>query len=805
MENDVESLISQEEKKEALRREQGYFKISGIIYGPLDENSANESIISGITVRISGKFLSQNLITGINGEFESGELPEGKYTLSFQDPSQKYFRSPVKLNLLKDIYSPVHLSLPGADKKGKSGKSPSSAISGIVLNRQKKPISGATVSIKSVVLEKNQNLLRAVLSKIFPFFKKGQEQTVSIELTTNILGMFSVGRSLPKGSYIVKCSDKEGKYRFSSKFIVIRDKSAPFIVFTGYSESDLEELRKKFEEEKEAQKDETEQKTEETKPEQEKEETIEKLEQLKRLKEKEAEVLGQKPKVRESFKNRVQSKFSNLKTRVSNVKISSPLRAVPRINFLRPVPNLVGRGSSFALRGGTGLIRGGLTGATSAINYMAQGIKMASVGVRAAAGAAALVSNPAGWVVAAVAIGIVLFIIIFMFFFKPSSVSTPGFAEEDLAAPGGGMGNIASCTFYRGGDPVPGRKFGNPEMAQFVDSVSAKVGVPASVVAGIMRVESGNKLVLSDPSYFAADYDDTSSGVAYGIMQFTPGTFIGTFSRNATELNNLFNKTDVRAEIDPPGTYPSNYFRIYSIRDSITATAFKVKNDKQSINGDGPWDQATIYEIARRYYGCLQYGLGGCTSGPYNYGEDVWKSYSECKAAPATEMSINCPLDPVNNSAYVTCGTATNPVNLCGHGGIGYAECSSPPYVVCPYSEQLKNAIDIVTANGVGSNVPVYLPPISGNTLQWKFVKSEFLNAGWGFRQVYNSQFNGRSIDLELTHLNEQYPPTYALINSGAQIATTHSIAGHLHTGVVIDGKPVDPISDLFMCTGNRL
>src|SRR3989338_6455392 len=746
MENDAESIISSEEKKEALRRSRGYFKISGVLYGAFDEDSTNEAVISGITIGILGKFQSQTLISGISGDFESGDLPEGKYTLSFRDPSQKYSHSPIKLNLLKDIYLPVHMLLPGADKKGRRGSNLRSALSGIVLNRKKKPIPGAIITINSLTIEKKgQNILGKALSKIFPRFIKGQEKPVSINLTTNILGMFSLGRSVPKGSYIVRCSDKSGQYRFSSKFIVIRDKSFPFIVFIGYSSSDLEELREKLEKE-----------------------------------------MGEFPQVQKQPES------------IPNQKVGSVRQVFIRTNYLRPLSNVAGRSSSFALRGTGRIISGGLSNATNAINYLAQVIRAGSIAARALA---VLGSTPVGWVVGA-AIAVALIIILLVLFFMRGSPSFPSELGEAAPVGGerrGGTGSIASCVFYRG--PEPELKFGNPEMAQYVESVSAKVGVPAAVVAGIMRVESGGKLARVDPAYFASDYDDTSSGVAYGIMQFTPGTFLGTFARNATELNTIFGKTDARAEIDPQqNVFPTNYLRIYSIMDSIIATAFKVKNDKQSINGDGPWDQATVYEIARRYYGCLLYP--SCSDGPYNYGEDVWRSYSNCQAAPATELAITCPLDPIGNTAFVTCGTAARPVNLCGHGGLGYPACTQPPYAVCPYSEQLKNAIDVVSRNGSGVLLPVYLPLINGSVAQWRFEGGLSIPLDGGWRQMYNAEFNGHSINLELTHLSEARPGQIdAPIESKTQVATTYSGGNpHLHIGVTVDGKPVDPIADLFMC-----
>lgn len=431
--------------------------------------------------------------------------------------------------------------------------------------------------------------------------------------------------------------------------------------------------------------------------------------------------------------------------------------------------------------------------------------------IQVAQAAAAAIGSGA-WIPFVIA-GVVILIIVFIIILGGggtgqgaslgSAQPTPG-----IIPPGGG-GSIISCTFYRGGDTIQGVKFGNPEMAQFVESVAAKVGVPPAVIAGIMRVESGSKLALTDVSYFTADYDSTSSGVAYGLMQFVPSTFRGVFNNNSAEMNSLFGKTQVRTVIDPrTNVYPNNYLRIYSIRDSIIATAFLVKNNKRDINGDGPWDKDTISKIAATYYsgnpnGCTKYP--SCTSGPYDYGEDVWRSYSECVVTPpSVNISMTCPLDPVGNSAYITCGTANHPVNLCGHGGIGYPICTHPPYAVCPYSEQLKNSFDAVTSNLGGARIPVYLPTINRTSVQWNFVNNEYLNSSWGWRHYYSTQFNGQAVRLELTHLNNSSPiPGPTSIASGTQVAITHPIAAHLHTGVTIDGRPVDPITDLFMCTGN--
>lgn len=231
-----------------------------------------------------------------------------------------------------------------------------------------------------------------------------------------------------------------------------------------------------------------------------------------------------------------------------------------------------------------------------------------------------------------IVIGLLLLIVlVVVIFVGASNFNPPG----DTTLPPGVAreGDISTCLFYRGGDKTQGVKIGNPEMAKTISAISQKVGVPAAIVAGIMRVETGQALASTDPTYLANDYDNHSSGVAYGVMQFTPQTFAGTFRTNSGELNTLFGKQSVSidANVKQDSMEPASVFRIYSVKDSITAAAFKVRADKRAFNGDEPWSEAAANAVARAYYGCLLYGSGGCTSGPYSYGADLWKSYSECR------------------------------------------------------------------------------------------------------------------------------------------------------------------------------
>lgn len=209
----------------------------------------------------------------------------------------------------------------------------------------------------------------------------------------------------------------------------------------------------------------------------------------------------------------------------------------------------------------------------------------------------------------------------------------PGASPSPTTRP---VSNIRSCTFYRGGDTVPGLQFNITEWPDLIGEVASKVQVPPSLLAAILRVECPNCFATSDPTYITNDYDGHSSGVAYGAMQFTPGTFEGIFSNYAAELQSLFGKTSVTTNIDPQDSMaPADVFRIYSVRDSLIAAAFLIREDK----GAGPWnDENTIRDIASMYFSgrrlsdpgnCVKYP--DCTDGPFDYGTDLWQSYSTCQ------------------------------------------------------------------------------------------------------------------------------------------------------------------------------
>lgn len=372
-------------------------------------------------------------------------------------------------------------------------------------------------------------------------------------------------------------------------------------------------------------------------------------------------------------------------------------------------------------------------------------------------------------------IGIAVFVIIIIILALAGSIPGGGTGPTPTPTPGPvGGGNIASCTFYRGGDPTPGLKFGNTEMPATITEISGKVGVPASIVAGIMRVESPQAISTTDSSYVTNDYDSKfsidSSGnpVAYGVMQFTPGTFINTYGLNSGDLQTTFGKTDIRCDtiqrtcaIDPQASQaPTDLFRIYSIRDSITAAAYKVKRDKQAFNGADPWNEDAVNAIAANYYGCLRYP--SCSSGPNSYGGDLWKSYSECQAPAA------------NLAGWPTNGTLTQ-------GPQGVTDHNDKFYI--PYGYE---ALDI--ANSIGT--PIYAT-FNGLVKEVHDCQVDASCAygwgGYGSSVVLSgtSENTGQPFTIVYGHLSQISVAEGSTINTGDQIGlmgnTGKSFGPHLH------------------------
>lgn len=216
-----------------------------------------------------------------------------------------------------------------------------------------------------------------------------------------------------------------------------------------------------------------------------------------------------------------------------------------------------------------------------------------------------------------------------------------GSALEAPQTPGGGGAEISQCIFYRSGDrtssnPSGGLTFRIPGWPALINEVASKVGIPPSVLAGLLRVECGDCFGTTDPSYIRNDYDSHYSTVngqpfAYGVMQFYPPTFENTFNLNRDEIGRLFGKTAVKTTVDPQSNMaPPNILRIYSIKDSLIAAAFKSRRAS-----GGNYDRAGIERIVRDYFTQCEYTSTG-SSQTFNYCDDLWNSYQRCQIPTPT-------------------------------------------------------------------------------------------------------------------------------------------------------------------------
>lgn len=360
-----------------------------------------------------------------------------------------------------------------------------------------------------------------------------------------------------------------------------------------------------------------------------------------------------------------------------------------------------------------------------------------------------------------------------------------------INVPAGGTKDIAVCTWYRGGDTIDGIKIANPSLVNIITDISNKVSVPPAIIAGIMRVETPSAM-LSTSDYIINDYDAhcsltgslqqsfencVSSGIAFGTMQFTPNTFTETFNRNQTEMNSLFGKTEATTTLDRQDNIAQpNTLRIYSIKDSIIAAAFKVRTDKQLINGDGPWDETTVKEIAARYYGR---NADGTTNYPgwdgsiQNYGEDLWKSYNSCFSTVTTKVSCPIPNGTITCASYGTEQTSGGYSDICrvdstGNGGhcnnnyLNYIQQQNMAGVCVASNPNTlpieAYAIDVASPIA-GTEQAVDLPLVNGKKLKWYYL-SETPSASAGYIRRFESEPTPEGTwVIQFSHVVSNIPP----------------------------------------------
>lgn len=300
---------------------------------------------------------------------------------------------------------------------------------------------------------------------------------------------------------------------------------------------------------------------------------------------------------------------------------------------------LVGRGltggSAFGtLMGGVGGVAGrfwiGGGGGGQFLGRMGNGIVNIGANISNQVSSSSLIRGPSKKLAWALIGAFFLFFILGAVAGIPTS-GPPGEATPISLSVNGPSVDLAQCSFAGASGNL---KIGNPSLADMVSDISAKVGVPGSVVMGILRIESVPAFTNKDPNYLANDYDAVvSSAGAIGISQFLPSTFSGVFLSNKDGIFQKFQKAAVSTTIESPTIPPpnDNVMRITSIRDSIIMAAYFIKEKKNAgVGSTTPWDENAARIVAGKYYGTCSYE--GATG---SYCDDLAQSFTNCKSPSA--------------------------------------------------------------------------------------------------------------------------------------------------------------------------
>lgn len=183
-----------------------------------------------------------------------------------------------------------------------------------------------------------------------------------------------------------------------------------------------------------------------------------------------------------------------------------------------------------------------------------------------------------------------------------------------------GVGNLASCQFTRGDQTPPATNYKSSKLLGYFQQVSQDTGVPASVLAGIARIETSSAVNYTDatlPSTFGA----ISGTGAVGLMQVEPpgqtGHDAAGWAKGLGFIQKYLNIS--AANINPYDTLQGIYIGAGEIASKAGGTW-----DPQKT-----YDTNYIHQLADHYYGCDRYYT--CQGGRYSYGDDLWQSVNSCR------------------------------------------------------------------------------------------------------------------------------------------------------------------------------
>ena len=244
-------------------------------------------------------------------------------------------------------------------------------------------------------------------------------------------------------------------------------------------------------------------------------------------------------------------------------------------------------------------------------------------------------------------IGVIIGVAILMLFSPPQNgggSSGGGGSASQTATTTATSTDIAQCSFYFNGKPT---KIGSSGISSLISDAANKAGIPPAVLAGIVERESQSAIASTDQSYITNDFDNHNNygcdlsnpnTCAFGVAQFQPPTFSSIFDAHKDELANL-GKTSVDTTPISQSDYTpgSSVFRIVSVKDSILAAAFAIKDYHAGVTSDSSlWDDNTILAVGEKYY------TGNTKSGcPDNYCDDLISDYKACTVQPQIPIALD--------------------------------------------------------------------------------------------------------------------------------------------------------------------
>lgn len=230
-----------------------------------------------------------------------------------------------------------------------------------------------------------------------------------------------------------------------------------------------------------------------------------------------------------------------------------------------------------------------------------------------------------GRYLAAIFIGLFVFPLLFMLGGGEVTQTTPTASAAPITS------DISSCQFIRSDHNPKGASYKSPLLISYFQEASKLTGIPLTVFAAFARVESPGLTNFTDDQVRFYSCAKSPTG-ALGVMQLQPQGTLGHAAESVANGARI-------AGLDYNSLTESDYC---DVRKSVLMGAgFILKKMSYFGYGDGTkWDPAwtndkkAIDTLVNTYYGCLKYP--SCSSGPFNYGDDVFTSIQNCKVFTAT-------------------------------------------------------------------------------------------------------------------------------------------------------------------------